>query len=110
MYDGIIRKLEKEKDTWREIDFSNARNEQSGLMCMRWTDQKDPDWESSQFQAFLRIWEMGARKIAKRRVWEGREADGLKIRYVASPIFEAMFAYFVDSSNKEKARNCGSRP
>jgi hypothetical protein len=109
IYKGIIRKLEKEQDTWHEIDFSNARSEQPALIRMRWTDRKDPDWESSQFQAFLRIWEMGARKIAKRTVWEGRE-DGLKIRSVASPIFEAMSAYSVDSGNKEKARNCGSRP
>ena len=90
-WEGIIRMLDREKEVkrWRELDLSTGRDVDYHWRSQEWAPREEPNWNSVQFQTFLRLWEAGYRRIGKRDIdewWDGN----IKIRYVASPIFEAM--------------------
>jgi hypothetical protein len=103
----MIRKLEKESKEWREINLSDDRDPvEYGWKSIEWASHDSPDWNSVQFQTFLRLWKAGNGKIGKREAdewWDGN----VKYRFVASPIFEAMKPVVLEV---REARGYGSRP
>jgi hypothetical protein len=106
IWENMIRKLEKEKERtdWREIELiDDVDADELHWKSQEWAPHDEPDWHSSQFQTFLRMWEVGHRKLGKREEGEWSN-DGLKHRLVASPIFKAMRPLMME------ARDRGSRP
>jgi hypothetical protein len=110
IWEGMIKKLvtEKERGRWQDIGFTNDSLAGYHWKAVEWAHHDDPDWNSTQLHAFLRMWEGGHRRIGKRTQTDWWASD-VRCRLIASPIFDAMGPYLIDPPELQ-TRDHGSRP
>jgi hypothetical protein len=110
VWEDMIKRLvtEKERGRWQDTDFTNDDLAGYHWKAVEWAPNDDPDWNSTQLHAFLRMWESGHRKIGKRTQTDWWDS-GVRWRLIASPIFDAMRPHLVKPPELE-TRDHGSRP
>jgi hypothetical protein len=91
-WQGIIKNLENEESRGKWSTTDPLSTVDFTWRPIVWTLQDYPDWNAPELHAFLRMWEIGHRRIGKRvqdDQWQGK----IRYRFIASPICDAIDSF-----------------